>query len=117
MKHAGGFRGLSKQVRTMVWDLGLNGIALLAGMSIVFGLLTELVASRWANRWIGLVGAAAYFVAGIFVSEAWFGWATEEELQPNVDGLSFDEVFLLATLLSIAVVVVVGVLVRRRVRS
>ena len=29
---------------------------------------------------------SGYFVLGLLVSEAWFGWATEEELQPNIDG-------------------------------
>lgn len=42
-----------------------------------------------------LFSAVVYFVAGILVSEVWFGWATEEELQPNIDGLSFDEVLLM----------------------
>ena len=46
---------------------------------------------------------------GIFVSEVWFGWATEEELQPNIDGLSFDEVLLICTLPGI-----VAVLLARR---
>jgi len=46
-----------------------------------------------------------YFVIGLFVSEVWFGWATEEDLQPNVDGLSFDEVLLIGSLLSAAFVV------------
>lgn len=31
---------------------------------------------------------------GVLISEVWFGWATQEELQPNIDGLSFDEVLL-----------------------
>ena len=41
-----------------------------------------------------MIAATAYFVVGLVISEAWFGWASEEELQPNIDGLSFDEVLL-----------------------
>lgn len=33
-------------------------------------------------------------MVGLFVSEVWFGWATAVELQPNIDGLSFDEVLI-----------------------
>ena len=46
------------------------------------------------TRWLWLIAAAGYFVGGLFISEVWFGWATQEELQPNIDGLSFDEVLL-----------------------
>jgi hypothetical protein len=31
----------------------------------------------------------------MFISEVWFGWATQEELQPNIDGRSFAEVLLI----------------------
>jgi hypothetical protein len=47
------------------------------------------------------------------ISEAWFGWATEEDLQPNYDGLSFDET-LLAIFPSIAIVILARWLIRRR---
>lgn len=33
-------------------------------------------------------------VLGLVISEVLFGWATEEDLQPNIDGLSRDEVLL-----------------------
>jgi hypothetical protein len=52
-------------------------------------------------------------VAGIFVSEVWFGWATQEELQPNIDGLSFDEVLLICTLPGIAAVLLARYWARR----
>jgi TRAP-type C4-dicarboxylate transport system permease small subunit len=74
-------------------------------MSLGFGVIAQLVAARATTRWLWLVAAAVYFVGGLFVSEAWFGWATEEDLQPNIDGLSFDEVLLIATLPGIAVVI------------
>jgi hypothetical protein len=41
-----------------------------------------------------LIATAGFFVLGLFISEVLYGWATEEELQPNIDGLSRDEVLL-----------------------
>jgi ABC-type uncharacterized transport system permease subunit len=46
-----------------------------------------------------------------------FGWATEEELQPNIDGLSFDEVLLIGFLPGIAAVVVSWYMARRTRRG
>ena len=97
----------------MEWDLGLRGIATLAGMSLGFGLLAYLFAGRDTTRWLGPVAAATYFVAGLLISEAWFGWATEEELQPNIDGLSFDEVLLIGSLVGVAAVVITRRVTRR----
>lgn len=74
------------------WDLGISGVGLLVVMSLAFGLVAQLIVGRGATRWLWLYAAGAYFLAGILVSEVWFGWATGEELQPNIDGLSFDEV-------------------------
>jgi hypothetical protein len=82
-------------VNIMQWDLGLQGLGLLIVMSLGFGLLAQLVVGRATTRWLWLISAAAYFVGGLFISEVWFGWATQEELQPNIDGLSFDEVLLI----------------------
>jgi hypothetical protein len=53
------------------------------------------------------------FLIGLIVSEGLFGWATEEELQPNMDGLSFDEV-LVTFLVGIVVVLVARAFVWRR---
>lgn len=83
-----------EEVWAMTWDLGLAGIALLGAMSLGFGLATQVVGGRAATRWLWLNAWAIYFVGGLFTSEVWFGWADEEELQPNIDGLSFDEVLL-----------------------
>lgn len=93
----------------MDWDLGILGLSLLLGMSLGFGLIAQLVAGRQTTRWLWFIVAAVYFVSGLFISEVWFGWATEEELQPNIDGLSFDEV-LLGVIPAIATVL----LMRRR---
>lgn len=97
----------------MQWDLGTEGLALLAAMSLVFGAFTQLVFLGRGVWWIGLVAAAVSFAMGLFISEVWFGWATEAELQPNIDGLSFDEV-LIGYLILGAVVLVARFLTRDR---
>jgi hypothetical protein len=97
----------------MEWDLGIRGIGLLLAMSLGFGVIVQLIMWRAAMRVWWLVGSAAYFVSGVFVSEVWFGWATEEDLQPNIGGLSFDEVLLLTPLIAIPLVIVVWLLSRR----
>jgi hypothetical protein len=77
----------------MTWDLTAEGLAMLVVMSLVFGIVVQLIflGRGW---WIGLVGAIGSFVVGLLISELWFGWATEVELQPNIGGLSFDEVLI-----------------------
>jgi hypothetical protein len=74
------------------WDLGLQGLGVLLVMSVAFGVFTQVVFWGHATRWLGLIAGAVMFVIGVFVSEGLFGWATEADLQPNIDGLSFDEV-------------------------
>jgi hypothetical protein len=98
----------------MQWDLGVQGMGLLVLMSVVFGALAQLVAGRSTTRWLWLIAAGAYFVGGLFVSEVWFGWANEEELQPNIDGLSFDEVLLLGLVPGVVAVLVTRYVTRRR---
>lgn len=99
----------------MQWDLGPAGLGLLLTMALVFGLLAQLVAGRWAGtRRLWLVAATTYALAGLLISEWWFGWATEEELQPNIDGLSFDEVLLISWVPGVASVLLTRYVVRRR---
>ncbi len=50
------------------------------------------------------------------ISEVWFGWATQEDLQPNIDGLSFDEV-LLGMVGCVAITGLARFVVRRRTRT
>lgn len=76
----------------MAWDLGLSGLAYLLAMSLVFGLAAHLIAGRVTTIWLWLIATAGFFLVGLFISEVLFGWATEEDLQPNIDGLSRDEV-------------------------
>lgn len=101
----------------MQWDLGIQGLAVLAAMSLGFGVAAgTLVGGRLSHRgWAAAIAAVACFGVGLVTSEVWFGWATEEELQPNIDGLSRDEV-LLSSVLTTAAVVVVMRWVSRRAR-
>lgn len=100
----------------MQWDLGLTGLGVLALMSLAFGLIAHavLLALRQSpTRWLWAIASATYFVAGIFISEVMFGWATVEDLQPNIDGLSFDEV-LIALVPGMLAVLVARKVSRRR---
>ena len=98
----------------MEWDLGLRGLLYLGAMSVVFGLLAQLLSWRVAPKWLWAVVSAVYFGLGLLVSEVWFGWATEEDLQPNIDGLSRDEVLLIGLVPVAAAVVVTRVMAKRR---
>lgn len=98
----------------MTWDLGLQGLGVLALMSIAFGIIAVPIVGLHPRLWVWLIATAAYFVTGLFISEVWFGWATEEELQPNIDGLSFDEVLLIGLIPGVAAVLVTRRVTRRR---
>jgi hypothetical protein len=76
------------------WDLGLQGVGVLVGMSLAFGVIAQVALWNRTTRWLWLIAGGTYFVAGLLISEVLFGWATEADLQPNIDGLSFDEVLL-----------------------
>ena len=86
----------------MQWDLGFGGLALLGVMSLVFGVGAQFIVGRMTTRWLWLIAGATYFVAGLFISEVWFGRATAAALQPNIDGLSFDEVLLISLVPGVA---------------
>ena len=105
-----------KEVGEMQWDLGLKGLGLLILMSLGFGLIAQLVVGKATTRRLWIIATAGYFVGGLFASEVWFGWATEEELQPNIDGLSFDEVLLIGLVAGIVTVLVTWYVMRRRRR-
>lgn len=97
----------------MEWDLGLQGLGLLLLMSLGLGIIAQFVMGKATTRWLGAIAAAAFFISGLFTSEVWFGWATEEDLQPNIDGLSFDEVLLVGLLTGIVSVLATWYLTRR----
>lgn len=96
----------------MQWDLGPQGIGVLIVMSVAFGAFAQVVFWGRATWWAGLIGAATFFVVGLLISEVWFGWATQAELQPNIDGLSFDEV-LIGYAVGVPIVLVARYLTRR----
>jgi len=97
----------------MDWDLGLRGVSLLLAMALGFGVIVQLVMWKVSPHWLWLLATATYFASRLFVSEVWFGWATEEDLQPNIDGLSFDEVLLLTPLLALPFLLVCWLVARR----
>jgi hypothetical protein len=92
----------------MQWDLGLQGLAVLGAMSLGFGVVAGLIVGKGAPyRFLATaITTVACFGVGLITSEVLFGWATQEQLQPNIDGLSRDEV-LLSSVLTTAVVVLV----------
>lgn len=92
----------------MQWDVGLQGLALLGVMSLGFGMFAGLVVGNGASYRLlaTAITTVACFGLGLVTSEGLFGWATQEELQPNIDGLSRDEV-LLSSVLTTAVVALV----------
>jgi len=96
------------------WDLGLRGAGVLLIYAAGFGVVAAVLLHRYYASWIvGLIATTAYFVGGLAISEWWFGWATAEDLQPNIDGLSRDET-LLAWIPGIIAVLVVRHYARRR---
>lgn len=99
----------------MQWDLGVNGLLYLAAMSLGFGVLAALLVGRNAAHrlWAAVITAVACFGTGIVVSEVVFGWATEDDLQPNIDGLSRDEVLLSSVITTTVVVLAMRYLARR----
>lgn len=99
----------------MQWDLGLQGLAVLGAISLGFGVVAGLIVGKdVAYRLLATaITTVACFGVGLFTSEVLFGWATEEELQPNIDGLSRDEVLLSSVLTTILVVLVMRYLAHR----
>ena len=76
----------------MNYDLGLQGLALLIIPALLFGLVAQLIVWRSATHWMWLIGAVAWFVGALFASEVLYGAeTTEENLQPLIDGLLWDE--------------------------
>jgi hypothetical protein len=96
----------------MEWDLGLGGVGYLLAMAFAAAVVAQVFTWQLTRR-LWLVATAVYAAIGLFVSEVWFGWATEEDLQPNIDGLSFDEVFLSGVATTVVTVLVARSLARR----
>ncbi len=98
----------------MIYNLGLSGLATLVAMSAVFGLVVGVVSWRTASHWIGPIGAVAFFLGGLFASEVVFASATAAELQPNIDGLSFDEALFGGLILGLVATFVAWYVTRHR---
>jgi hypothetical protein len=91
----------------MDYDLGLQGLALLIIPALAFGLVAQLIVWRSATHWMWLIGALAWFIGGLFASEVLFGSeTTEENLQPLIDGLLWDEALIGAFLTGVVAVVI-----------
>ena len=97
----------------MRFELGIVGLGLLVVLSLAFGAIAQAIATRSASRWTGLVGAAGWFVGGLFASEVLFGTSTENEIQPIIDGLAFDEALLGGLVVGLAVVAATWLATRR----
>lgn len=89
----------------MQYDLGMTGLAILVALSLGFGFVAQIVGHA-ESRWLWLVGAAGWFIGGLFMSEVMFATATEDEIQPIIDGLALDESLLGGLIGGIAAVVI-----------
>ena len=96
----------------MQYDLGSTAQVILIFFAIGFGAIVQLILGDRATRWVWLTGAVGWLVGGLFMSEVLFATATEDEIQPIIDGLAFDEA-LLGGLLGGLVAVVATWLVAR----
>ena len=93
----------------MQFDMGLQGLGILLACSLVFGVVAQIVL-RDGTRWLWLVAAIGWFVGGLFASEVLFATATEDEIQPIIDGLAFDESLLGGLIVGTVVAVVARLL-------
>jgi hypothetical protein len=100
----------------VVFDLGVQGIGILLVSSLVFGVVAQLLLGRGTTHWMWLIGAVAWFLGGLWLSEVMFATATEAELQPVIDGLALDEAMLGGLLVGIPVVLVTWYVARSRAR-
>jgi hypothetical protein len=90
----------------MTFDLGIAGLGLLALVSLVFGGLVGVLFGRATTRWLWLIGALGWFAGGLVASELVWGTMTEQEIQPIIDGLAFDESLLGGLIGGVAAVLV-----------
>jgi hypothetical protein len=98
----------------MNYDLGLQGLALLIVPALAFGLVAQLIVWRSATHWMWLIGAVAWFIGGLFASEVLYGSeTTEENLQPLIDGLLWDEALLAGLVTGVVAVVITWFATRR----
>jgi hypothetical protein len=96
----------------MTFDLGIAGLGLLALVSLVFGGLVGVLLGRATTRWLWLIGAVGWFAGGLIASEVVWGTLTEQEIQPIIDGLAFDESLLGGLIGGLAAVLVTWLVTR-----
>ncbi len=75
----------------MKLDLALEGVAVLFMFSAIFGGVAHVLLARSSTRWMWLIAALAFGAGGFVVSEALFGNATIDDVQPFIGGLAVDE--------------------------
>ena len=97
----------------MQFDLGLQGMGILLGEALIFGVIAHLVL-RAATRWLWLIATAAFVVGGLFASEVLFATATVDEIQPIIDGLAHDEALFGGLVLGVPVALMTRLLVGGR---
>jgi len=98
----------------VLWDIGLRGMGILIGYSLVFGVVAQLALWRaTGTRWLWLIGATGWFIGGLFASEVLFATATIDQLQPIEDGLVFDEAMLGGFIVGLALVLTTWYVTRR----
>jgi len=98
----------------MNFDLGIQGLALLIIPALLFGLIAQVIVWRTATHWMWLIGAVAWFLGGLFASEVLLGAeTTEENYQPLINGLLWDEALFGGLLVGIVAVVVTWFATRR----
>ncbi len=78
----------------MQFDLGSTAQVILIFFAIGFGAVVQLILGDRATRWVWLTGALGWLIGGLFMSEVMFATATEDEIQPIIQGLAFDEALL-----------------------
>jgi uncharacterized membrane protein YhhN len=97
----------------MSFDMGPTGIGWLIVISLLFGVIAQVLLGA-GTRWMWLLGAGAWFVGGLFFSEVLFGTMTEDEIQPIIDGLALDESLLGGLVVGVQVVLVTWYVTRQR---
>ena len=98
----------------MLFEIGNYGIQIVIGFAVGFGAIAQVIAGRNANRWLWVAGTLGWIVGALVVSEVLFGTMTEEQIQPIIDGLAYDEA-LLGGLIGGLVAFVVAWMVTREV--
>lgn len=88
----------------MEFDIGLQGMGILLVIALGFGLVAQLIL-RARTHWAWLTAAAGWFLGGLFASEVVWGTLTEDEIQPIIDGLAFDESLLGGLIAGLVVVI------------